>query len=540
MPFSELNFFANHNKIFGPIRFRVIRSPANSRCAIDPDFKSIVSTCYGAYSLFNEETQPFGPGNKYTHNTASQNGETVFVSRTITFSGAGYVVDMPTNYTEAVNLYQQLRDDSFVDRSTRALFIDWNTFNPATNLFVASRIAFEFPHTGGVIPYHTYSPLNLFRYRSTARGGAAIFLEVMLLIFVIFYSADYIHSIVTTRENKYHFFKKPWNMLDFFNLLFFVALFIVRCFGESWIQDSLSFSKDALKLKTKYVPLNYISYVLNTERYIAGFNGFLTWLKILKFLQDFKSMRDLFDTFQKSAADLLIFAILFFIFFLGLAQTGFLFFSPDVYSFRSFTISIVTLFRGLVGGLDVDELSEANRIFGPAYFSIFNFICVLILINVFLAIINDSFEKTIENSENFLNDAMQVVDDNDLNNDGKLDKNELAQMISDKNQLSLGKASQAAQKAINEFDVNNDGVLDAAEVAAMSRRYSIARGAASLPGIVPEVPALNVAAISEANSTAVTEVSVKPVADMINKVHEEHMAELEKLYAVIADLQGAK
>ena len=52
-------------------------------------------------------------------------------------------------------------------------------------------------------------------------------------------------------------------------------------------------------------------------------------------------------------------------------QVAYLFFYSDVEDFRSFSISLVSLFRGISGGLDVDSLTESNRIFGPLYFVFF-------------------------------------------------------------------------------------------------------------------------------------------------------------------------
>ena len=62
----------------------------------------------------------------------------------------------------------------------------------------------------------------------------------------------------------------------------------------------------------------------------------------------------------------------FIVFFIVLHQVAYLFFFTDVQDFRSFSISLVSLFRGISGGLDVDALTESNRIFGPLYFVSFN------------------------------------------------------------------------------------------------------------------------------------------------------------------------
>ena len=52
-----------------------------------------------------------------------------------------------------------------------------------------------------------------------------------------------------------------------------------------------------------------------------------------------------------------------------------------------------TLFRLILGDFDFMALQRANRILGPAYFILYVFFVFFILLNMFLAIINDTYAE---------------------------------------------------------------------------------------------------------------------------------------------------
>jgi len=57
-----------------------------------------------------------------------------------------------------------------------------------------------------------------------------------------------------------------------------------------------------------------------------------------------------------------------------------------VVCFNSFT-----LFRLILGDFDFQALQQANRVLGPAFFCLYIFFVFFILLNMFLAIINDTY-----------------------------------------------------------------------------------------------------------------------------------------------------
>ncbi|ETE65272.1 Polycystin-2, partial [Ophiophagus hannah] len=139
-----------------------------------------------------------------------------------------------------------------------------------------------------------------------------------------------------------------------------------------------------------FEPLAYWQTQFNN---VAAVTMFFVWIKLFKFISFNRTMNQLSTTMSRCAKDVLGFAIMFFIIFLAYAQLAYLVFGTQVNDFSTFQDSIFTQFRILLGDFDFTEVEETNRILGPVYFTSFVFFMLFILLNMFLAIINDTYSE---------------------------------------------------------------------------------------------------------------------------------------------------
>ncbi|KFV69600.1 Polycystin-2, partial [Dryobates pubescens] len=112
-----------------------------------------------------------------------------------------------------------------------------------------------------------------------------------------------------------------------------------------------------------------------------------------KFINFNRTLSQLSSTMSRCVKDLLGFAIMFFIVFLAYAQLAYLVFGTQLDDFSTFQGCIFTQLRILLGDFNFTELEEANRVLGPIYFTTFVFIMFFILLNMFLAILNDTYSE---------------------------------------------------------------------------------------------------------------------------------------------------
>ena len=76
---------------------------------------------------------------------------------------------------------------------------------------------------------------------------------------------------------------------------------------------------------------------------------------------------------------------------MAFVQLGYLLFGAQVSDYSSMYNAMFALIRTILGDFDFITLEAANRFFGPVYFLCFVFFVFFVLLNMFLAILSDSF-----------------------------------------------------------------------------------------------------------------------------------------------------
>ena len=137
------------------------------------------------------DSAPFGPEAepiKWTHRTMAQLDGSRHRGSFAQYDGGGHVVDLPSNRTAALLAIEQLEQQGFVDRATRAVlvdrsnpnpnpnpsphphpnpspnphadqvFVDLSAFNANVGMFYSARILFEFLPSGGIVPRRPSNP----------------------------------------------------------------------------------------------------------------------------------------------------------------------------------------------------------------------------------------------------------------------------------------------------------------------------------------------------------------------------------------------
>ena len=110
-------------------------------------------------------------------------------------------------------------------------------------------------------------------------------------------------------------------------------------------------------------------------------------------------MTTLWRTFTNAAKDLGSFVILFFLLLLGFAFTGFILFGPQVEMFHDGATSISTSIQMSLGEFNYDQFKNVNRVLAPIFFAAFVLVVFYSAVNMFLAIVTDSFTAVNEQSE---------------------------------------------------------------------------------------------------------------------------------------------
>lgn len=375
------------NLLLGVPRLRQVKV-RNESCSVHQDLRDEVQDCYNIYTPANEDTSSFGPknGTAWVYTTGNQMNSSSYWGQVSQYGGGGYYQDLSRTKEESAAHIQFLKDYLWLDRGTRAVFLDFSVYNGNINLFCIARLLVEFPATGGVVTSWHFQTVRLIRYVSSWDYFVGV-CEVAFCLFIFYYVVE---EVLEIHIHRLHYFKSLWNCLDVLIVALSVVAIIMNVTRTAMVGNLLTGLLENHTVHPSFEPLANLQIQFNN---MAAVIVFFSWVKLFKFINFNKTMNQLSSTMSRCAKDLVGFAIMFFIIFLAYAQLAYLVFGTQVSDFSTFQASIFTQFRIILGDFNFSEIEEANPVLGPIYFTTFVFFIFFILMNMFLAIINDTYSE---------------------------------------------------------------------------------------------------------------------------------------------------
>ena len=324
------------------------------------------------------------------------------VIRKIVAFFSGFVANLGSARLGALKSMQLQELGDWIDRRTRALFAEFTVYNPYVNFFCVVSLLTEILPTGGYYHYNRVTPIRLYRYVGPDQMVIMAF-EILYISFVFVFTYHEVKQL-STMGKKY--FNDPWNyteVLVIISSFCAIGLYFARmAFGKTAI-DTMVENQEA------FVSFDYVAILDDWCTAMIGFAVFCSFLKMLKILRFNKKMALMTRTVKACQNSLLSFFVLFLVVFLAYVQFAFLVFGPVSYSYSSLIRAVATLMSMTLGGFDFETLQSGNRILGPIFFFSYMMFVFLILVNVFLSIINDSFAEVSADAEKQTNDY-EIID----------------------------------------------------------------------------------------------------------------------------------
>ncbi|KAK3248878.1 hypothetical protein CYMTET_41673 [Cymbomonas tetramitiformis] len=103
-------------------------------------------------------------------------------------------------------------------------------------------------------------------------------------------------------------------------------------------------------------------------------------------------------TILRAGPALFQFFLMFFICFAVFAIMGVVLFGHIIYTFSNLSRSCKTLVMMVTGEYGMDEIENADRLFGPLYYGLFLIIVYFLLINILLAILMNAYMSLVDNN----------------------------------------------------------------------------------------------------------------------------------------------
>ncbi|XP_034140591.1 polycystin-2-like [Drosophila guanche] len=375
--------FLLENLLLGPPRLRQIRVQKES-CHVSEDFVRHFNTCYAAYSAGVEEKTGLHKGTQF-HSMGALHATPIWTVLAFYRTG-GYIADLTYERDENLRKINKLKDDNWLDSGSRLCLMEFNLYNENTDIFQSVKLLAEIPPTGGVIPQthmQTVKQYSFFTDRSLTMTVIYIFWYIM----VAYYTIYEINGLRKSGCKMYY--KSLLNVLD--------SIVLVLCYLALVYNVWHTFQVQSLTTQAQthegYQSIDILCFVNIIYVDMMAILAFLVWIKIFKFISFNKTLVQFTTTLRRCSKDLAGFSLMFGIVFLAYAQLGLLLFGTKHPDFHNFVTSVLTMIRMILGDFQYNLIEQANRVLGPIYFLTYILLVFFILLNMFLAIIMETYNS---------------------------------------------------------------------------------------------------------------------------------------------------
>lgn len=308
------------------------------------------------------------------------------------YNGGGYLAELGYDYHTALTVIADLHSHIWLDTQTRAVFVEFTVYNANVNMFGVAFMFVEFLPTGGAYPNAQFIISRFYNYVGPY-SNFIICCQILFVCFVIYFSYREFKQIYKQRKAYFNGF---WNWMEVVMIaceFAIFSLFLGRMYQVTRNLSELHYNpKD-------FVSFQYAAAADDSLAYAMGMLVFFFNLRFLKLLRFNKNMALIGNTISIMAKPIANFMLCFAVVVTAFTCVAVLVFGIDNYEYSTFLAALTTNFRLLLGDFDYEILARTNRFIGPLYFFMFMYFNVFYLMNMFLAIINDTFADVKSDNE---------------------------------------------------------------------------------------------------------------------------------------------
>ncbi|TYZ58570.1 hypothetical protein PybrP1_009950 [[Pythium] brassicae (nom. inval.)] len=341
---SQLGVVDRANVLLGGLQLRLLRV-RNTTCSSQ---QQQPQTCYPPYTRDAERKSALA--DDAWSDATPDTRDRLFQGKLAVYPASGYRRFIPrltaaSAATGSCGPYcelAQLQRAKWIDASSRALFVEFNLYNPAVDAHCAVTILFEFASTGGVLVTTAIAPLHLDPYP----GGVFIFAprfyaELVALALLAWFAHKQGEKL---GRYRWFYFIVAGHAADFALVVLWLAAAAVRVQLLARAAHPLLVR---LAAGSSFVDLSGLVQLLHTERALLAGAGVLMWWHLMRFARCLKLLERVADKFARAQSLLRAFAFVLLLYVLGFAQAGVLLLPAPEPQVRSFSTSIAAMARSL-------------------------------------------------------------------------------------------------------------------------------------------------------------------------------------------------
>ena len=182
------------------------------------------------------------------------------------------------------------------------------------------------------------------------------------------------------------YFLNFWNIVDLVNITIFFVVFAIR------FKLRADIGNVSLVTETQFMQMFSVADQYALSNYLNAANIMMTFFKTIKYLGRIQTLSVLIRTISIAVAPCFWFFVVFGIIYVGFSLSFVLAFA-DTYDFRDNASSLMSLFRMLIYQFNYFAMQRSQQYLAPILFLIYNTAMVLVLSNIFISIIDESYQK---------------------------------------------------------------------------------------------------------------------------------------------------
>ncbi|XP_062590863.1 uncharacterized protein LOC134252407 [Saccostrea cucullata] len=312
-----------------------------------------------------------------------------FMGEYATYGGGGYILKFTKNLETAKMMIDEIRKHNWIDRGTRAIFVEFTLYNGNTHLFTYITFSSETTETGGVFNWVEIRPFRpLLSLDSLGTYSLACY--IMFFIYQIALTVQTVRVI--RKEGIWLFLKMTWNIVDSVCLVLGYSAIGIYVTRMSYANKAMDIFYDDLGNygEDRFVNFNHIVIWDQTYNAVVAVLVFTATLRIIRIMGYNKKFTEIVSVITGAANELISFGIVFVIIFSGFVISGYLLFGRNLMEYQSIFQAWTTLTNALIGKNSLQRMSLAAPYFAQVYYFTYVLFVIFTLITVFAAILNTS------------------------------------------------------------------------------------------------------------------------------------------------------
>jgi hypothetical protein len=304
------------------------------------------------------------------------------------YDGSGYLYELRGQLSYIQGNLTILKEMEWIDRQTRAVFIEFASYNPNINLIMVSTILVELLSSGSILTTARFDSLNLFA-ESSREITFKLIAEIILLAFIVYYMFIQVRDIY--KRGLLEYLSDFWSYIEW-------SIISTACISFSMIVYRLIVAQQVLEFFKRtsgygYMKFQNVNECNQTLTYCLGLCVAFSTIKYLKMLRFNKNISHLGLTLKMCFLELASFSMVFFLVWFAFVQLMYLYYGSHLGGYASLIKSAETAFVVMLGKFDAAQYVQQNIIIGPLIFSAYNIIMICLILNIFISIITEAFDK---------------------------------------------------------------------------------------------------------------------------------------------------